>query len=157
MTFKWDCYVYLAEGLVQAPVLPGRPDLHEGAFQANYRAALSRAYYGLFNGACDYLRESEKDDLLMQLDAAVSEDERKKILEQIGSMHSYVARKLKSDVYNANRNELRKKLRRTLLDLKERRVEADYRRQITFAKNTAKQSVNNAVQCIHTVQALKDR
>src|SRR3990167_7461115 len=98
MTFKWASYISLAETLITDPVCNSNSSPSDKQ-QAIYRAALSRAYYGLFNCACNYLRDVEKDEVFqLQLrkneGQTLSSDEENQLKLALSAIHTYVSNQL---------------------------------------------------------------
>jgi hypothetical protein len=159
MTFNWKSYVYLAELLLKSPLFSGDVDARDEEAQANYRVALSRAYYGLFGNAYNYLRDVEHDNMLqkkLRMDQGewLPPDEFDELKRETRSIHDYVLRRLAADVHDKRRSGLRKGVRMTLNDLKERRVEADYREGAEFDPRTVKKAVADAKQALSYVSQL---
>jgi hypothetical protein len=153
MTFHWSLYVSFADLLARSPICGDDVATKGQEVQASYRAALSRAYYGLFGSAYNYLRDVEHDAaLLMWLQihqgASFPPDEVERLKDETKSIHEYVLKRLKIDLHDKRKNGLRKGLRQTLSTLKERRIEADYREGPTFDSRTVKLEVDHAKEAL---------
>ncbi|MBA4027418.1 MAG: hypothetical protein C0473_04160 [Cyanobacteria bacterium DS3.002] len=158
MTFKWASYISLAETLITDPVCDSNSPPSDKQ-QAIYRAALSRAYYGLFNCACNYLRDVEKDEVF-QLQLRKNEGQTLTFAEENqlklaqAAIHTYVSNQLAIDARDGQRNRLRKALRKGLSELKERRIEADYRETATFRYNSVKSAIGDAQAAVGNIMQL---
>lgn len=126
--FDWKHYVSLAESLSQTPIFDDGSDEKDGQIQASYRAAISRAYYGVFGMACAYLREIEKDTSVFESDR----------------LHAAVINRLERKVEDGRKAGLRRGLRKVLSELRLRRTEADYRDGMSFNPNTVKKIIKDA-------------
>ncbi len=158
--FDWKFYFLFAELLIDNPVV-GKDDANrEQELQANYRAALSRAYYGIFQLTHNYLRDKELDPVLLmpirqQQGVMYEAAELKENEKKLSKIHSYVQAQLRTDAFDKRKNQLRRGLRTELATLQERRIEADYREGIVFQVNTVKHTLKSAKTALSYLEQLK--
>lgn len=160
MSFRWRCYVSFAEAIVAAPPRCETNDCaEEEAVQASYRAALSRAYYGVFGCTLDYLRDVEQDfnlnlPLRQQNGQTFTPAEIKQAESDMKEIHRYVLSCLMTELSDKNRDNLRTSLHKVLTELRSRRREADYEAPHAYGKGTVKLAINSAKDALRYIAQL---
>jgi len=159
MTFGWKFYVSLAERLLTNPACGDDPELRDSEVQSNYRAALSRAYYGVFGTAYDYLRDTEHDfalnmPILQQQGQVFTAAQIQEVETGTKFIHDYVIRQLSRTTHDQRKDGLRRGLRQVLSSLRERRVEADYRQGLHYDRRTIRVSIDDAKTALNYLQQL---
>jgi hypothetical protein len=154
MAFNWRNYVSLADELTQNAA---NIEKNGGDIQALIRAALSRAYYGLFQSVYNYLRDVENDFCLnmpilqKNRSQTFSREDVRECEKKTARIHEYVSGKLnpKGD----KKDGLRKGVKQVLDELKQRRVQADYKEDLVFSLDT----VRLAIRSVHEACGYLDK
>ncbi len=155
MNFKWQEYLELSKVLGKAP------DAHDPKpmfTQACYRSAISRAYYGIFKLAYVYLRDEERDPVILwnhavnlkdceydQLAATIeSEALRSKTEEDLESegkdIHKYVRRAFER---KAKWDRDHSDLAEALNVLRKSRNNADYREYVLCERDEVNEAIRH--------------
>jgi len=127
MSFKWEEFLNIAQALIY------NRDLQQLSAEAKYRCAISRAYFGAFCTARNFLRDFQEDPDISQRP----------------EIHRYVRTK-----FEISPNPRERSIGENLKRLHHRRKLADYEDNLRDPEHKAQESLRLARQVIKTLRKL---